>query len=69
MSGLTTLRELKKLKDFKTPVIVMLDKSKERIKDHYIKDGFTDYILREKMKEEVKRVIDKPLDNLVATTW
>lgn len=59
ISGLSTLQELKSLDGFKTPVVVMLDKSKEFIKEHYINDGFTDYILRENMNEEVKRILDK----------
>lgn len=59
MSGLSTLQELKKIEGFKTPVIVMLNKNKEHIKEHYVKDGFSDFILREKMNEEVKRIIDK----------
>ena len=59
MSGLATLQELQKLKDFDTPVIVMLNKSKDSIKDHYIKDGFTDYLLTDNVEEEIKRIIDK----------
>jgi len=59
MSGLTTMQELKRIENFKIPVVVMLGKNKERIKDHYINDGFNDYILRENMNEEVKRILDK----------
>lgn len=60
-SGLTTLRELKEIDKFKIPVVVMLDKSKNEIKEHYLKDGFSDYILRENMNEELKRIVDKYL--------
>ena len=59
MSGLATLQELQKLKDFDIPVIVMLNESKESIKDHYIKDGFDDYLLTNNLEEEIKRIIDK----------
>jgi CheY-like chemotaxis protein len=59
MSGLATLQELQKLKDFDIPVIVMLNESKDSIKEHYIKDGFDDYLLTNNLEEEVKRIIDK----------
>lgn len=59
MSGYTTLKEMKKINKFNTPVIVMLDKNKEQIKEHYIKDGFKDYILLDKFSEEVDRIINK----------
>lgn len=59
MSGLATLQELKKIKDFEIPVIVMLNESKDSIKDHYIKDGFDDYLLTDNIEEEIKRIIDK----------
>ena len=59
MSGLATLQELKKLDNFEIPVIVMLNSSKDSIKDHYIKDGFTDYLLTDNVEEEIKRIIDK----------
>lgn len=59
MSGYTTLKEMKKINKFNTPVIVMLDKNKEQIKEHYIKDGFKDYILLDNFSEEVDRIINK----------
>lgn len=59
MSALSTLKELNKLENFNIPVVVMLDKEKEQIKEHYINDGFKDYILKRNMDEEVKRIIDK----------
>lgn len=60
-SGLTILRELKEIDKFKIPVVVMLDKNKKEIKEHYLKDGFSDYILRENINEEIKRVVDRYL--------
>ena len=59
MSGLATLQELQKLKDFDTPVIVMLNESKDSIKEHYIKDGFADYLLTDDVEEEIIRIIEK----------
>ena len=59
MSGLATLNELKKLKNFDIPVIVTLNKDKENIKHHYIEDGFADYILADKLEDELIRIINK----------
>lgn len=59
MSGLTTLNEMKKIDKFNIPVIVMLSNMKENIKEHYIKDGFKDYILLDKLTSEIDRVINK----------
>ncbi len=53
------LKELKKTKKFNTPVIIMINKDKEFIKEHFIKDGFSDIIIIEKLEEEIKRVCDK----------
>ena len=58
-SGLTILRELKELEGFKTPVVVLLDENKEFIKEHYIKDGFNDCILRSNLNDEIGRVTEK----------
>jgi len=60
-SALDTLKQLKQIKGFNTPVVVVLDKKKDFIKEHYVKDGFKDYILREQLDREVKRVINKYL--------
>lgn len=38
ITGINTLQELKLIKKFNTPVIVMLDKNKEAIKHHYIEE-------------------------------
>jgi len=60
-NALPTLQELKKIKKFNIPVIIMINKEKEFIKEHYIKDGFTDYILKDKMDKELERIINKYL--------
>jgi CheY-like chemotaxis protein len=59
MSGLASLQALKELPDFDTPVIIMLNQDKESIKDHYLEDGFDDYLLTDNIEEEIKRIIDK----------
>ena len=48
-----------KIKDFNTPVIVMLKENKEQIKEHYIEDGFKDYLLIKDFKNETNRIIEK----------
>jgi len=60
-NALPTLEELKKIKKFNIPVIIMINKEKEFIKEHYIKDGFTDYILKNNLDKEINRIIDKYL--------
>jgi len=60
-SGLTILRELKEIDKFDVPVVVMLGDNKKEIKEHYLKDGFSDYILRDNMNEEIKRIVNKYL--------
>ncbi|MBQ6841007.1 MAG: hypothetical protein IJO63_02700 [Bacilli bacterium] len=59
-SAYTTFKELEKLGN-KVPVVVMVDKPKERIKKHYIADGFADVIFKSKIKSEVERIIKKYL--------
>ena len=60
ISALETLKRLHKL-DINIPMVIMLDSGKEHIKHHYIKDGFVDYILKDDLKNEVKKIIDKML--------
>ena len=51
--------ELKNIKNFKIPVIIMLSDNKKEIKDHYLNDGFSDYILVSDMDNELKKIIEK----------
>ena len=57
-SALGTLEELNKIKKFNSKVIVMLAKNKEHLKKYYIKDGFTDVILKENLIDELKEKAD-----------
>ena len=57
MNGYTTLKELKNIENFNIPVIVMLQDNKENIKEHYINDGFNDYLLIKNIKNELDRII------------
>ena len=60
-NALPTLQKLKGLKKFNIPVVVMLNKEKEFIKHHYVKDGFTDYILKDNLDKELDRIVNKYL--------
>lgn len=59
LSGFMTLEGMKKIKGFNIPVIIMLKEDKEHIKEHYLEDGFTDYILLNNLENELDRVIEK----------
>ena len=60
ISALETLKRLRSY-DINIPMIVVLDSGKEHIKHHYVKDGFTDYILKSDLNNEAKRIIKKML--------
>ncbi len=59
MSGFMTLKGMQEINGFKTPVIIMLGEDKENIKDHYLEDGFADYILLDTLEPELDRIIKK----------
>ena len=58
MNGYTTLKELESVK-CNIPLIVMLEENKETIKEHYIDDGFSDYLLIRNFNDEIDRIINK----------
>lgn len=53
------LKKLQEDKKFKTPVIITIDKNQEFIKDHFIKDGFSDVITRDKIDSQLQKIISK----------
>lgn len=57
LSVLGKLQEVKK--GFNTPTIVILKKNKESIKEHYVEDGFDNYIRKENLEEDYDKVIKK----------
>lgn len=59
ISGYELLKELKKNKSFKIPVVIMLEDNKEFIKLHYLKDGFADVIIKSKLKSEIDRILKR----------
>lgn len=54
--ALEVLKKLKEDKKFKIPVIISLDKDMEFIKDHFLEDGFSNYLLKDKVNEELNRL-------------
>ncbi len=58
-SAYEVLKELKKDKEFKTKVVIMINDDKKVIKKHYIEDGFIDIILKSDLKNELDRIISK----------
>ena len=59
LSGFMTLEGMKKIKNFDSPVIIMLKEDKEHIKEHYLDDGFSDYLLISNLENEITRIIEK----------
>ena len=58
LSGLSTLKEMQKVKGFSSPCIVMLNESKKGLAKHYIEDGFSDYIINEDI-DSLNKIIQK----------
>ena len=59
-SGIDVFKELKEIKGYKTPTVVLLEDNKISIKEHYIEDGFSAYLLLSNINEEIKK-LDKYL--------
>ena len=57
--AIEVLKELKKYSKFRSNVIVMLDADMDIIKDHFIKDGFYNYIMKDNIEEDLKRVLSR----------
>ena len=58
VSGLSTLKEMQKVKGFSSPCIVMLNESKKGLAKHYIEDGFSDYIINEDI-DSLNKILEK----------
>ena len=54
--ALPILNKLKNINGFKTPVIVILNDDTSFIKKHFLEDGFSDYILKSNIKEDMERI-------------
>lgn len=63
MSGETALKELKKLPDFKTPVIALTADVIYGSEEKYLEQGFADYIPKPFSKDQIKVKLDKIFKN------
>ena len=52
--GIQVLKEIEGLT--KKPIYILLNKKEEFMSEHYKEDGFTDYILKESLDEELKKI-------------
>lgn len=53
-SGIDILKQIQNLTE--QPIIIMLDKNKEFISKQYIEDGFKEYIIKDNLEEEIKKI-------------
>ncbi|MGN0993333.1 MAG: ATP-binding protein [Bacilli bacterium] len=58
-SAFNILKSLKENKKFNIPVVIVIEKNKEFIKEHFIEDGFSDCIILENIESDIKRICDK----------
>ena len=61
MTGTETLKELRKIKDFKTPVIALTANAISGMKEKYLSSGFTDYIPKPIELKELETKLKKYL--------
>jgi len=55
-SALNILKDLKSNFDVNIPILVMLNNDKLFISKHYVDDGFTDYIAKDKLEKELDKI-------------
>ena len=63
LSGKETFKQLKEINGFNTPVVALTANAIEGMKEEYLDLGFDDYLAKPIDREELKRIIDKFLDN------
>ena len=56
MSGVETLKKLKQLPNFSTPVVALTANAITGMREKYLADGFNDYLAKPIEKDEMKRV-------------
>lgn len=61
VSAYSILKKLKEDKKFDIPVVIMINKDKEFIKEHFLNDGFSDCLEISKVDTEIKRICSKYL--------
>ena len=63
MDGVETLKYLKELKNFNTPVVALTADAMEGSLDKYINAGFSEYIIKPIDKDRLNEVLNKTLNN------
>ncbi len=61
MSGVETLKKLKKIKNFKTPVVALTANAIAGMQEKYLKEGFNEYLPKPIEKEELLNILNKYL--------
>ena len=59
ISGKDLLLRIKEIRNFKTPVILLTKDNNYEYNEEYLKEGFTDYILKPLKKEELQNIIKR----------
>ena len=59
VSGISTLKEMLKIKGFNIPSIIMLDEEKKHLTKHFLEDGFNDYIINEDIENGLNKILEK----------
>ena len=62
MSGVETLKKLKEIPGFSTPVIVLTANALTGMREKYLNDGFDDYLSKPLNKEELFKVLNETMD-------
>ena len=65
MSGVETLKKLKQIDNFNTPVVALTADAMEGKSTKYIEVGFNDYLSKPINKDELKRVLNKCLNGTI----
>lgn len=53
-SGIDILKQIKKIS--KIPVIILIERKNDFLAKHYLSDGFDNYIIKENLKKEIKKI-------------
>ncbi len=61
MSGVETLKRLKEIDNFNTPVIALTANAISGMREKYIKDGFSDYLAKPIEKEQLIEVMNRAI--------
>lgn len=61
MNGVSTLKKLKQIKGFKTPVVMLTANAISGMREKYLKDGFDDYIPKPISQKDLYKVLKRLL--------